>query len=569
VSPASTGDSASDPIETPVLIVGGGPAGLSLSIGLSRAGVRSLLVERHPGTSIHPKARGVNVRAMEIFASWGLAEAVRAAGLSAADSGFFFRGPALNARAFRRFGGGGQASAVEALSAESWMVIAQDALEPVLLEAARGSGLGEIRFRHELLRFDIEGGSIRAEVRDLAANRVLHVRSRFLVGADGSASPTREQLGIPLVGHGPLVRNASILFGADLGAVTADRRSAVYYIAPDEDLRPRGYPISVGNPPPDGALLAINNTDRWLLVVGDDGQDGQAGLTAERCRDLVRRATGIPELAVEVLSVIPWTPAARVAARYSSGPVFLAGDAAHEMTPSGAFGLNVGIGDAHNLAWKLGAVLQGWAGPTLLDSYDAERRPVGLLAAEESYRQFSGDRAPRPFGNWGIIFGAAYDSSAVVPDGVPPPIEDPAFDYVPGAWPGHRAPHAALHTPDGRRSTLDVVGPGFVLLSRAPAWIDAASRVTQRCGVPLRAHLLGSDVAPEDPEAFERLYRLGPDGAVLIRPDGHVGWRSLAGGGAAAADDRLEAALRTILDRSDGRDRAGVEGDDPARQALP
>jgi putative polyketide hydroxylase len=553
-----------DAIEAPVLIVGAGPAGLSLAVSLSRAGVRSALVERHPGTSIHPKARGVNVRTTEILRQWDLAEAAQAAGISAADSGFFFRGPSLAAPEFRRFGGGGKAAELEALSPEGWLVIAQDALEPVLLDGVRRLGLCDVRFRHELISFATDDEGVLAEVLDREAGRRYRVRARYLVGADGAASPTREGLGVQLVGHGPLVHNASILFRADLAAIVADRRSAVYYIVDDESERPRGYPMSVGNPPPAGVFLAINNTDRWLLVIGHDGDESLADLDDPTCVAAVRRAVGVPDLQVEVLSRMPWTPAARVAERYGTGRVFLAGDAAHEMTPSGAFGLNTGMADAHNLGWKLAAVLQGWAGPGLLETYDTERRPVGHLAAGESYRQFADQTAARPFGNWGVIFGAAYASAAIEPDGTPAPeVADAAADYVPVARPGHRAPHIVLRTVAGERSILDAFGDGFALVTRSADWAQAGETVAGRTAMPLAVTRLGGSLAPADPGAFERLYGIGDDGLVLVRPDGHVGWRVLAGGGDASAGgggasagegdasagERLDAVLGRILDR--------------------
>ena len=546
-------DRIEETLETPVLIIGAGPAGLSTAVALSRAGVESVLVERHPGTSIHPKARGVNVRTMEILRQWDLAEAAAAAGISAADSGFFFRGPSLAAREFRRFGGGGKAAELQALSPEGWLVIAQDALEPVLLEGVRRLGRCQVRFRHELASFEQGPHGVRAVVvdRDTGARR--SIRARYLVGADGSTSPTREQLGIPLVGHGPLVHNASILFRADLAALVADRRSAVYYIVVDEADRPRGYPMSVGNPPPAGVFLAINNEDRWLLVIGHDGDESLADLDDAACAAAVRRAVGVPDLSVEVLSRMPWAPAARVAERYQARRAFLAGDAAHEMTPSGAFGLNTGMADAHNLGWKLAAVLRGWAGPGLLDTYDAERRPVGELAAGESYRQFVDQSAAKPFGNWGVIFGATYESTAVEPDGtVPPPITDPAAEYVPVARPGHRAPHAVLGDRDGRSSSiLERFGDGFALLTRSAAWASAGDAVAKRSGIPIAVTRLGDDFESTDAAAFDRLYGIGDDGLALVRPDGHVAWRVREGAGDHDAGARLATVLGRMLDRPD------------------
>jgi hypothetical protein len=235
---------------------------------------------------------------------------------------------------------------------------------------------------------------------------------------------------------------------------------------------------------------------------------------------------------------MPWTPAARAAERYGTARTFLCGDAAHEMTPSGAFGLNIGIQDAHNLAWKLGAVLRRDGDPSLLATYDTERRPVGAFTAETSYELFAGTRAPRPFGNWGVIFGAVYESAAIIPDGTPAPMPvDPVVDYEPMARPGHRAPHAWLTLAGERRtSTIDLFGDGFVLVAASRDWADAAAA----CSPSVRAVVIGEDAVPEDPSRFGEWYGIGMRGAVLVRPDGYVAWRSSSG-------ERDTGALQAVL----------------------
>jgi putative polyketide hydroxylase len=462
---------------------------------------------------------------MEIFRQWGIDELVRQAGLSPEANGFFFRGASLLAEHFERSGGGGLVADARSLSPETWMVISQDVLEPVMLNAARAADMASVRFGNELVSLETDPEGALALVRDRANDRLLTIRARWVIGADGADSYVRAIAGITLQGHGPLVDNVSILFESPLGALIDDRRSAVYYLTNKPTSRPRGYPMSVGNPPDDGVLLTVDNAERWLLVVADDIAKVDEASAIRR----IHRAIGRTDLPVRIVGFMPWSPAALVAERYSEGGLFLAGDAAHQMTPSGAFGLNVGIADAHNLAWKLSSVDAGWADASILGSYNAERRPVGLFATDQSYQQFLGTRPARPFGNWGVILGANYASSCVLPDGSSPAtLVDPAVDYVPEAHPGARAPHGWLLV-DGRRcSTLDLYGRGFTLIvgSKAIGWRTDGTRAAATLGVPFTTFQLSVDGVAEDPVAFATEHAIGDFGAILVRPDGHVSWRT-------------------------------------------
>jgi hypothetical protein len=256
-----------------------------------------------------------------------------------------------------------------------------------------------------------------------------------------------------------------------------------------------------------------------------------------------------------------------VAERYRAGPIFLAGDAAHHMPPTGGFGLNTGVQDAHNLAWKLAAVLNGWAAPGLLDTYEAERRPYGQFVTEqcletalsmgrgpESLRvgRAPGKLARPEFHNeLGMIFGATYASSAVVPDGTGlPTVSNRVADYLPCARPGSRAPHVWLQRDGHRACTHDVNDMRFTLFagSRGGAWCDAARLVARSFGIPFNGLTIGPGADAGDPEdQCLPDFGIEADGAVLVRPDGHVAWRHRSG----VADPRreLESALGAILDR--------------------
>jgi putative polyketide hydroxylase len=280
---------------------------------------------------------------------------------------------------------------------------------------------------------------------------------------------------------------------------------------------------------------------------------------------------GVPELPVEIVSTASFINSARVAQSYRSGRIFLAGDAAHEMTPAGGHGMNTGIQDAHNLAWKLASVIHGTGCESLLDTYQAERQPVARWVTAWSLDSFQSvmrglhtsqsqpDAAPaaHPSGTHaeqGIVFGASYESAAVVPDGAKPPyVPNPVIDYVPNARPGSRGPRAWIDRGGKRISTLDLFGKEFILLSgeEADEWCHAGNRVADCLRVPVRAFTIGTDHATglrDSSGAWAQLYGVGRKGAVLVRPDGYVGWRSHSS--AAAPETVLTSALAGILGRA-------------------
>lgn len=517
----------------PVLIAGGGPVGLAASILLSRLGVRSLLVERHPGTAIHPKARGINARTMEIFRQQGVEDAIRAAGLAPHHTGLIVWARTLAGEEIERrvpWRAGPQSAAVSPVRN---CLCAQDDLEPVLRASAERQGPGELRFSTELEDFMQDEDAVTATLADTRSGAKEQVRARYLIAADGAQSRVRRALGVTMLGQEDVYESVNILINADLRPWTAHRPAALYFIE---------------NPQMRGTFLTINAHDRWGFLVNSLEAYGYtaADFTPERAAELVRLAAGVPDLAVKVLGIAPWTASAHVAQQYRHGRVFLAGDAAHEMPPTGGFGMNTGVQDVHNLCWKLALVLAGKAGGALLDSYHDERQPLGRTITEQSLvnamsmGRLARDNTPagaRPeyLNEQGMIFGASYASSAVVPDGTPPvKVANPVTDYVPSARPGSRAPHVRLReNGDARSSTIDLVGNDFVLLAAAGGarWAGAAD---------VTAHVIAQP-------AFAEAYELEPDGAVLVRPDGHVAWRSRTMPADPAAT--LGAAMASVLGR--------------------
>jgi putative polyketide hydroxylase len=512
----------------PVLIVGGGPVGLTASLLLSREGVRSLLVERHPGTAIHPKARGINARTMEVFHQKDIAAAIRKAALPPAHTGFIVWAKTLAGKEIeRRVPWSRRAQSAE-VSPVPACLCAQDDLEPVLRHFAAQETLAELRFNTAMTHFVADDTGVTAMLHDNESSLTQEVRAHYMIAADGAQSRVRRALGVRMLGQEDVYDSVNILINADLRPWTAHRPAALYFIE---------------NPELRATFLTINAADRWGFLVNALAAQGltAADFTPDRAVALVRLAAGVPDLAVRVLGIAPWTASAHVAERYDHGRVFLAGDAAHEMPPTGGFGLNTGVQDVHNLCWKLALVARGVAAPALLDSYDDERQPVGRALTEQSLtnavsmgrlqqRRETASARPEYLNEQGMIFGATYASCAVIADGTAPtPVANPVTDYVPSARPGGRAPHVWLDAKEGgeRLSTIDLVGKGFLLMTgpRGQEWSAAAQRVAADRDLPIRTVTIG-DGRFGDPEGhWQRAYDVDDDGAVLVRPDGHVGWR--------------------------------------------
>jgi putative polyketide hydroxylase len=347
-------------------------------------------------------------------------------------------------------------------------------------------------------------------------------RARYLIAADGTRSFVREKLGIGRTGEKDIYDSVNVHFRADLRPWVEDRPAALYLIEQPE-LR--------------ATFLTVNGADRWGFLVHSLSAYGftKENLTPERCIELVRSAVGVADLPVEVLGINFWNCSAMVSDGFRSGNVFLVGDAAHETTPSGGFGMNLGVQDAQNLAWKIASVLHGDADPSLLDSYEAERRPhalevvhatlLNMQSFDRSKRQAEARLPRKEFLNErGLIFGARYQSPAVVPDGsTPPQVSDPVTEYAPSAHPGCRAPHVWLENNGVRISTIDLLGRGFVLLA-APGGAFWRSAAGQRRLPRIDVRIVGEDLVDAE-NSFMAAYGVGEGGAVLVRPDGYVGWR--------------------------------------------
>ncbi|GAA4616671.1 FAD-dependent oxidoreductase [Actinoallomurus liliacearum] len=506
----------------PVLIVGGGPVGLSTAVFLGRHGIRSLLVEKRPDTSLLPRAPGLQARTMELFRAAGLGKEVRA--LEIGDSHPFFEGGILRVNTYSEIA---DAEVLEApsldspeISPERVMGCGQDRYEVVLAEKAGEFG-AEVRFGSRLLSLEQDDDGVTAEIEDVRTGTVGTVRARYVVGADGASSAVRRMLGVSRVGRGTVFNALSIYFRApELEKILQDRPFILCYATAGGTM--------IG-------LSRLHGRDPWLAapLYHPDKGESPADFTDERCVEIVRMASGRPDMQVEIMAKVPWEGSQLVAERFRVGRVFLAGDAAHVHPPAGGFGANTGIHDAHNLAWKLAATLKGWGNEKLLDTYHDERHAVGNAMAEQAMvrnrvRHGHADEQVRAkmVDDIIITLGYRYRSSAIISEESKPVLTAP-LRLV--GEPGTRAPHVWLRRGEERISTIDLFYDSYVLLTGAQGagWHEAAAALAARSEVPLRAVRIGpgGDYAAADGD-WAAAYGVSERGAVLVRPDAFVAWRS-------------------------------------------
>ncbi|MEU5126739.1 FAD-dependent monooxygenase [Streptomyces mobaraensis] len=583
-------------LKVPVLIVGGGGSGLAASVFLSGHGVEHLLVERRADTSRLPKAHYINLRTMGIFRQYGLADDVAERAATPEQFGTVrwqttLTGPGpLDGRVIHEmdgFGGGALREAYEAAGPALPAKLPQVRLEPVLRRHAEQRNPGHVRFGHELVALTEAADGVTAEIRCVETGRITTVTAQYLIAADAGRT-VGPALGVRMEGPPALFDATTAYFSADLSEWWTEGSIITWFLNPYR-------------PDLSGALVEMGPTwgrhcEEWglhLPLAGIDRTDEKA-VTGR-----IREVLGLPGLDLTLHDVTSWRVEAVLAERYRHGRTFLVGDAAHRQPPAVGLGLNSGIQDAHNLAWKLAAVLSGRACDGLLDTYETERRPVGRsntawAMSAAAHHQVVIDAAvglgphvpperrtpvflsyfsPTPVGaaqraRAAEIFathrgecqaldvetGFAYEQGAIVPDGSRPPARSPLGDeYRPVVRPGHLLPHAWLER-DGRRvSTHDLVGPdaGFVLFTGAGGamWTEAAERAAGKLSVPVTVVRIGD--GDEDAEyadadgAWRRLRGTDGGAAALVRPDQHVAW--CATGAEADPAGALTEALAHVL----------------------
>ena len=517
---------------TPVLIIGAGPVGLALAGDLAWRGIASILVEKGSGIVGQPRMDMVGVRTMEFCRRWGIVDRVHQSGYNRSYPQDCAWVTSLNGHEFgREVFAAPQDEKPPPQSPQKRERCPQNFFDPVLARFALESGRVEMCHETELVAFEDRGDHVVATLEDIRTQARSQAQAAFLVGCDGGSSTVRQALGIAMSGEPVLTYTTNAVF----------RCAGLEKL---HDKKPGYRFIFIGPEGTWATLVAINGRDQWRFsLVGDEER---RAVSEEEMRRAIVRAVG-REFEFEILSILPWVRRQLVADSYGAGRVFLAGDAVHLTSPTGGFGMNTGILDAVNLSWKLAAVMQGWGGRHLLNSYEIEQRPVAIRNVSEAsdnlkrmlsprilkpdprvfdasdpqveqarieYGQRYTEMMRREWFSIGIHLGYVYEgSNIVIPDGTPRP-PDEVQTYTPTARPGSRAPHVWL---EPGRSTLDLFGRGFVLLrlgAQAPAAIELEA-AARHAGVPLeRVHIEHAQT--------EQVYARK---LVLVRPDGQVAWR--------------------------------------------
>jgi len=520
-------DPSRSPADIPVLIIGGGLVGLSAAMFLAQHGVASVIAERLRGASALPRAAHFHLRTLELFRAAGIEDDVR----RQSEREFTPEGAivALESLAGKQIAAfiPSLNEGVEALSPSRRLFITQPGLEPILRSRAEQAG-AQVMDGTELVALAQDRDGVTATVRDVDSGLERTLRAKYVIGADGPHSKTRELMKIPFDGRGIFSNSITVYFHADVAKLMSGRNFSVMYIM---------------NPSLSGFMRLDKDNQAGFLVVNTVGDtslpeaaNAAADTSEKRLLDLVRAGIGAADIPIKIDGVARWRAVSDVARRFGDGRVFIAGDAAHVMPPNGGFGGNTGIHDAHNLAWKLAYVLKEHAGADLLSSYDRERRPIGKFTVDQAYTRYVTRTAPNlgakdyepQAADLDIELGYLYRSPAIVAEAASAALhEDPRAS---AGRPGSRAAHLWVEKAGRRLSTLDLFGKGFVLLAAkaGAGWIAAAAAaVSHFPNLPFETYCCSGDLA-DTAGQFAAAYGLTHTGAALIRPDGFIGWRAQA-----------------------------------------
>ncbi len=519
-------------MKTPVLVVGAGPVGLCVAGDLAWRGISSLEIERGDGVVTQPKMDMPHVRTLELCRRWGLVREVENAGYNRKwpQDNVWVTGLVNGYELGREPFPNCDDEPYPEQSPQRRERCPQNFFDPVIARWVGGFKEVDRRYFTELVDFTEHDDCVRAVIRDVKSGATREVEAQYLVGCDGAGSIVREKLGITMTGNAVLTYTTNVIFKSrDLSSKQKIKHGYRYiFVGPDGTF---------------ATIVAIDGYDnyRFSLV----GSGNRADLAEDDLRAEIKRAVA-GECEIEILSTMPWTRRELVADRFGSKRVFLVGDSAHQLSPTGAFGMNTGLQEVCDITWKLEAMLRGWGGPNLMQSYENERKPIAARNVREAAANLgrmletrnrkpppeifqpgpAGDAARKEYGDWytermshewftlGIHIGYRYENSPIcVPDGGALPPLDVAT-YVQTSHAGCRAPHVWMK--DGR-STIDLYGKTFVLLrlGAAPLDVSALVEAARRRGMPVQVVDINEKLVVD---MYEKKL-------VLVRPDGHVAWR--------------------------------------------
>ena len=575
--------------ETDVLIVGAGPAGLGSALFLGEYGVQNILLEKYGWTANTPRAHITNQRTMEILRDVGLEEEVIEKGVPQELMGDTVFCESLAGEELARLHTWGthpkRKADYDLASPSRPCDIPQTLMEPILLGGAASRG-SKVFFNTEYLSLEQDDEGVTATVRDRLSGDTYEIRAKYLIGADGGRSQVAEDVGLPMEGEMDIEGSMNIVLRADLSHYVAHRPSVLYWV-----LQPGADVGGIGM----GLVRMVRTWDEWLILWGYDINEDPPHVDEEEATKIAHQLIGDDTVPIEVQSTSLWTVNHMYATRYTEGRVYGMGDAVHRHPPSNGLGSNTSLHDAYNLAWKLALVLDGKADPSLLDTYDDERAPIGEQIVEranksrvefgpifealglseakdvgqvresmEARKENTLEAAEQreklreaielknyEFNAHGVELGQRYRSAAIVSDGTPEPEyeRDPELYYHSTTWPGARLPHCWL-VRDGRKvSTHDLTGKGrFTLLTGIGGenWKEAAEEVARRTGLDIQCFVIGPGYEILDLyDDWVHLSGVEESGCVLVRPDAHVAWRRPS-----VADDcvtELERIMNQIL----------------------
>ncbi|WP_116040326.1 FAD-dependent oxidoreductase [Amycolatopsis palatopharyngis] len=590
---ADTAPPTTTVVETDVLIVGSGPAGASAALFLSTLGVSNIMITKYRWTANTPRAHITNQRTMEIFRDLGIEEEVLADATPHHMIGDTVFCTAIAGEEIGRILTWGNHPArhadYELASPSLNCDIPQTYLEPIFVRNATMRGT-QTQFSTEYLGHKQDDEGVDVRVLNRLTGSEYTIRAKYLIGADGARSRVAADLGLPYEGQMDIAGSMNITFKAELGQLCGHRPSVLYWV-----IQPGANVGGIGA----GLVRMVRPWNEWLIVWGFDLEQGVPEVTEDDALRIVRNLVGDPGLDVEITGISLWGNNEQYATSLHRSRVFCAGDAVHKHPPSNGLGSNTSIQDSYNLAWKVAVVLNGHAGPGLLDTYTTERAPVArqiVLRANKSAREFGGlfealgldmaetadqlaarieerkDNSPAgaakraavreamelknyEFNAHGVEMGQRYESTAVVSDGTarPEPTRDPELYYEQSTYPGVRLPHAWVGDNERKYSTHDLAPYGrFTVITgiTGEAWVAAAKNAADRLGVPVETVVIGPGRAVTDLYFdWAGLCGVAKDGSVLVRPDKHVGWRchNLS----ADPEAELMTALTRILDRGE------------------